>query len=123
MLYIAFTLTFFWGAAHLFPTKNVVKDFGEISEDNRRIITMEWINEGATLVFVGILISIVISIVTYVDPVLWLAKVIYLLIILFLIAMAVISIFTGFRNKFTAFKLCPFIFGFSALLIILGIFV
>jgi hypothetical protein len=27
---------FFWGIAHLFPTKSVVKGFGDISLDNKR---------------------------------------------------------------------------------------
>ncbi len=41
LLYIAGALTFSWGVAHLFPTKSVVKGFGDISEDNRKIILME----------------------------------------------------------------------------------
>ena len=119
LFYIASALTFIWGLSHLFPTKNVVKNFGEISGDNRKIITMEWINEGATLIFIGILTCIV----TYIDPSVWLAKIIYLLIALFLIALALISLFTGFRVHFLPFRFCPIIFGVSALLIILGIFI
>ena len=64
LLYLAAFLTAAWGIAHLFPTKNVVKGFGAISLDNRRVITMEWINEGATLIFIGILTAAV----TLVDP-------------------------------------------------------
>ncbi len=48
-----------WGTAHLFPTHSVVKGFGDISVDNKRIIRMEWINEGFTLIFIGVLILIV----------------------------------------------------------------
>ncbi len=48
-----------WGTAHMFPTKNVVKGFGDISQDNKRIITMEWIFEGVTLIFIGLLIILV----------------------------------------------------------------
>ncbi len=47
LAYIGAGLTTLWGVAHLFPTKNVVADFGDISEDNRHIITMEWIVEAA----------------------------------------------------------------------------
>jgi len=32
-----------WGIAHLFPTKSVVEGFGEISDDNKKIVTMEWL--------------------------------------------------------------------------------
>ena len=44
LLYIGAILSFLWGVAHLFPTANVVKGFGEISKDNKNIIAMEWIN-------------------------------------------------------------------------------
>jgi hypothetical protein len=46
ILYIASMLPILWGIAHLFPTKSVVKEFGEISNDNKLIIAMEWIIEG-----------------------------------------------------------------------------
>jgi hypothetical protein len=41
---------------------------------------------------------------------------------LFMIVLAIISLFTGFRVHFLPFKLYPFIFGTSALLIIPAIF-
>jgi hypothetical protein len=47
--YIGAGLTLLWGSAHLFPTKSVVRGFGEISVDNRRIITMEWLIEGVAV--------------------------------------------------------------------------
>lgn len=43
LLYAGGALPLIWGVAHLFPTKNVVAGFGEISVDNKRIITMELI--------------------------------------------------------------------------------
>ena len=45
-----------WGIAHLFATRAVVKGFGEISKDNKKIITMEWIVEGVSLIFIGTLV-------------------------------------------------------------------
>jgi hypothetical protein len=30
-----------WGVAHIIPTESVVSGFGAISEDSKRIITME----------------------------------------------------------------------------------
>ena len=54
LAYIGAGLTTLWGIAHLFPTRNVVADFGDISEDNRHIITMEWIVEGVALIFIGV---------------------------------------------------------------------
>ena len=42
-------LTAGWGVAHLFPTRSIVRGFGDIGTENRRVITMEWIFEGVTL--------------------------------------------------------------------------
>jgi hypothetical protein len=52
---VAATLTITWGTAHLFPTRSVVRGFGDIGVENERVITMEWILEGVTLIFVGVL--------------------------------------------------------------------
>jgi hypothetical protein len=49
-LYIGAALTLLWGIAHLLPTKSVVQGFGEISVDNRRIISMEWLIQGVAMV-------------------------------------------------------------------------
>jgi hypothetical protein len=39
VLYVASALTALWGLAHLFATKGAVRGFGDITADNRRIIT------------------------------------------------------------------------------------
>ncbi len=44
-----------WGIAHMVPTKSVVKGFGEISQDNKRILTMEWLAERVALCFIALL--------------------------------------------------------------------
>ena len=49
-LYIASTMTGLWGIAHLVATRGVVAGFGDITTDNRRIITMEWMVEGVALI-------------------------------------------------------------------------
>jgi hypothetical protein len=50
LLYIGAALTLLWGIEHLFPTKSVVRGFGEISADNRRIITTALILAGSIFV-------------------------------------------------------------------------
>ncbi len=115
-LYLASFLTVAWGVAHLFPTKNVVKGFGDISRDNQRIITMEWINEGATLIFIGALTAAA----TLVDPAGLVTRTVYWLAIIMLNALSVISLFTGFKVNFLPFRLCPIIFTGSSLLILFG---
>jgi hypothetical protein len=116
LLYVGGGLTAFWGIAHLFPTKSVVAGFGEISADNRRIITMEWIVEGVALAFMGVLVCTV----TVVDRSSAAARAAYAVTVLGLLALAIVSFFTGFRVAFLPFKLCPFIFGLSAALILIG---
>ena len=107
-----------WGVAHLVPTKNVVAGFGAISADNVRIITMEWIVEGAALIFLAILTAAV----TYFDYEGTASKMVLALVPAMLLALSVISFFTGFRVDFLPFKLCPAIFMTSAILIIVGRF-
>ena len=116
LLYLASLLVVGWGIAHLFPTKNVVKGFGDISLDNQRVITMEWINEGATLIFIGVLTAAV----TMVDPASLVARTVYWLAIIMLNALSIISLFTGFKVNFLPYRLCPIIFTGSSILILAG---
>ncbi len=118
MLYIGAALPFIWGIAHLFPTKNVVRDFGEISVDNRRIITMEWIVEGAALIFIGVLAAAI----TFVDAGSAVSRVVYWLVFVMLNALSLISLFTGFKVNFLPFKLCPVIFTTSSIVILIGMY-
>lgn len=116
MIYTGAALPFIWGVAHFLPTRSVVQGFGNISPDNAHIITMEWIIEGAALMFTGI----VVAAVTVIDPLHTVSKAVYSISAVFLIILAVISLFTGFRVNFIPFKLCPVIFTISAALITLG---
>ena len=115
-LYLGSALPIFWGIAHLFPTKSVVKSFGDISLDNKRIITMEWIVEGVSRFFMGLLVATV----TYIDPLSIVSKAVYLISSIELLTLAIVSIFTGFRINFIPYKLCPLIFSISSVLIIAG---
>jgi len=98
------------------PTANVVRDFGDISPDNKLIITMEWITEGMTLIFIGLVILILANDKTESR----LMKNISYSVIGMLFAMAILSLFTGFRVEFIMFKLCPVIFSVSAILMFFG---
>ena len=116
LLYAGSAFIIFWGVAHLFPTRSVVRDFGEISADNKKIITMEWIVEGIALIFIGSINAIV----TAIDYTSSISLVIYLGSVVVLIVLAIVSFFTGFKISFLPFKLCPVIFITSAVLIIIG---
>ena len=116
LIYAGSAFIFIWGVSHLFPTRSVVAGFGEISVDNRRIITMEWIIEGVALIYIGS----VNAIVTAIDHTNIISQVVYLGSVVVLIVLAVVSLLTGFKINFLPFRLCPVIFTASAILISLG---
>lgn len=116
LLYLGACFTCAWGVTHLFPTKSVVQGFGEISPDNKHIITMEWIVEGVSLIFIGL----VVAAVTMVDHGSAVSKVIYRICFVELNVLSIVSLFTGFKINFLPFKLCPVIFTGSSILILLG---
>ena len=118
LVYLGGSLAMIWGIAHLFPTGNVVKGFGNISADNVQIIKMEWINEGLTLIFIGLLTIFCTILKNNETKVI---NAVYFLTFLMLIAMSVLSLFTGFKIDFLPFRLCPLIFTVSGLLILQGI--
>ena len=115
LLNIGSTIISIWGISHLLATKGVVKGFGNITIDNKRIITMEWIMEGVTFLFISILVILT----TIYNPH---NSLIYLTSAAGLIIMAIISAFTGARIKFLPFQLCPFVLSTVSILYILGTF-
>lgn len=115
-LYSASSLTALWGVAHLFATGGVVSGFGQLTADNRRIITMEWIVEGVALISLAGFVAAATSIQAEAA----LSTAVYAVAIATLIVLAIVSLFTGFRIRFLPFRLCPFIFGVSAALIAWG---
>jgi hypothetical protein len=116
LIYVAAGMTALWGVAHLFATRGVVAGFEELTADNRRIITMEWIVEGVALVCVAAFVTVA----TAIDPQAAVSAAVYIVAIATLLALALVSLFTGFRVAFLPFRLCPVIFTLSAVLIALG---
>jgi hypothetical protein len=118
LVIIGGVLTAIWGVAHLFPTNSIVNGFGDISIDNRHIIRMEWINEGLTLIFIGLLVITVTLIKSSDRKVI---KAVYVSSFIMLVAMAIVSLFTGFQVDFLPYQLCPLIFFVSGLFILQGV--
>lgn len=102
-LYIASTVIFVWGVAHIAAFRSVVEGFGVLSTDNRRIITMEWIAEGLTLAFIGVLTFLVTVGAETLAPLVVRTSAVMLL------AMAAMSATTGARTAIVPMKLCPFV--------------
>ena len=117
IIFLGGLLPIIWGIAHLIPTKAIVSDFGEISNDNKIIIKMEWVYEGLTMIFIGSLVIISTLLFGSSNNV---VQFIYLANIVMLLIMAIWSLLTGFKVDFLPFRLCPLIFSAAALLIIIG---
>jgi len=116
LLYSAAAIIALWGTAHLWATGGAVKGFGELTADNRRIITMEWIVEGVALISTA---AVVVA-ATAIQREAAVSSAVYAVAVGTLIVLAIVSLFTGFRIAFLPFRLCPFIFGLSAVLIAVG---
>ena len=97
---------FLWGVAHMVPTRKIVDGFGQLSPDNRRIITMEWLLEGATLCFLGALVAVVALDLGPIDPA---TRLVGRLAAAMLLIMAAISAFTGARTAVLPMRLCPLV--------------
>ncbi|MGD0352092.1 MAG: hypothetical protein ABSB38_01120 [Dehalococcoidia bacterium] len=117
LLYVGAGLITLWGIAHIIPTKSVVNGFGQISKDNRRIITMEWIAEGLTLCFIGLLVLLV---TIFAGPQNSVSKIVYLTSAAMLVVMAVLTASTGARTSILPIKICPAVKIAVAILFILG---
>jgi hypothetical protein len=117
LLYVGAGVITVWGIAHIVPTKSVVSGFGPISQDNKRIITMEWIAEGLTLCFVGLLVLFV---------TLWgearnqTSAIVYMASAAMLVIMAALTSVTGARTSIVPIKICPFVKIAVAILFFLG---
>ncbi|MFC2122275.1 hypothetical protein ACFLRP_01150 [Bacteroidota bacterium] len=119
LLYIGSVIIFIWGIAHIIPTKSVVEGFGKISEDNTKIITMEWAAEGITLCFIGLLVLLVTAIGGSQNPV---SALVYRISAGMLIVMAVWTSLTGARTSVVPIKICPFVKTAVAILFVIGSF-
>jgi len=117
LLYVGAGVITLWGIAHIIPTKSVVNGFGQISQDNKRIITMEWVAEGLTLCFIGLL-------VLFVTP--WggsqneASAIVYRTCAAMLVVMAILTASTGARTSILPIKICPAVKIAVAILFFLG---
>lgn len=117
LLYAGSIIITIWGIAHIIPTKAVVTGFGKLSGDNAKIITMEWIAEGLTLVFIGLLTLGVTVLVGSNNPG---ALVVYRGCAMMLLVMAGLSLLTGARTKIIPIKICPLVKTVVAILFLVG---
>jgi hypothetical protein len=117
LVYTGSALLALWGTAHLIPTHAVVRGFGEISRDNALVLTMEWVAEGLTHIFVALLVVLVTA-VAGVDA--SGSLVVYRTAAGFLVAIAILTAATGARTPVVWYRLCPFLLAGVALLYLAG---
>jgi hypothetical protein len=106
-----------WGLAHIIPTRAVVSGFGPISLDNQRILTMEWVAEGITLVFLGVLSSTVLLALGPSDGA---ARLVLRASAAMLLVMAAWTALTGARTSLSPIKLCPVVKSLAAACLLFG---
>ena len=117
LLYVGSIVIILWGVAHIVPTKAVVAGFGSITEENQLLITMEWVAEGLTLCFIGILVLYVTLRAGSVNPV---SVIVYRASALMLLVMAGWTGLTGAMTSIIPIKICPIVKTAVAILFILG---
>jgi hypothetical protein len=116
-VYAGSAIAFVWGVGHLIPTRSVVAGFGDITIDNRRIVTMEWIAEGLTLCFLGVLGALVVLAGGLAHPA---GRVAIRAAAVMLLAMAGLTAATGARTSSGPMKACPVVKSVVAVLFVAG---
>ena len=117
LLYVGAAIITLWGIAHIVTTKPVVNGFGKMSQDNKRIITMEWAAEGLTLCFIGLLVLFV---TIWGEAPNQTSAIVYLTSAAMLVVMAALTSTTGARTPIMPIKICPFVKVVVAVLFFLG---
>jgi hypothetical protein len=118
LLYIGSAIIILWGIAHLVPTRGVVTGFGDISKDNKRIITMEWLAEGLVMIFIGVLVVLVTPQAASGNGA---ARVVVASSAVMLLVIAVLTQMTGARTSIIPIKICPWVKTLVAVLFFLFI--
>jgi hypothetical protein len=115
LAYVAAGIVFMWGVSHIIPTRQVVAGFGGIDQDNRYIITMEWVAEGLSFMFVAVLIVAATWSTNTPEAA---EDLVYRVTSGFLISIGVWTAMTGARTKVIWFKMCPVVMSVSSGLLI-----
>jgi len=106
-------LVFLWGVAHVVPTRQVVGGFGDISRDNRLVLTMEWVAEALAMWLVAALVA---AVAVGADEAA--ADLVYRVCAGFLVVLGAWTAATGARTPVIWFKLCPAVMTVSAGLLV-----
>lgn len=95
----------------------IASPFGELTADNRRIITMEWVAEGLALTCIGVLALVVALVAQPNDAT---AVLVLRLSAAMLFIMAAWTAIAGFATWILPIKICPFVLTVAGAAVIAG---
>lgn len=116
-IYAGSVIIMVWGVVHIVPAGNVVAGFGEISDDNRRLVITGWLAEGLYLVFTGLLALLV---MTAGGPDNLVSSLVIRALAAMLAVLAGLTAVTGARTSIFSLKFRPVVTIVCALLFIAG---
>ncbi len=117
LAYVAGALVGLWGVAHAIPTSRVVAGFAPITTDNRRVLVQEWLAEAFAMW--GLAALVIVSTAVG-DPGSDVTSWVYRVVAGLLVALAALTALTGARTPVIWFKVCPFLLGTSAVLLLVA---
>ncbi len=116
LAYAAAGITGLWGVAHAIPTRQVLAGFAPITRDNRRVLLQEWLAEAFTMWGLAALVIVVTAAAGGSAAAAWA----YRMAAALLLALAVLTGFTGARTPVIWFRVCPVLLTCSAVLLLLA---
>lgn len=117
LVYIGSAAIALWGIGHLAATRPVLAGFAGLSGDGQRILLMEWIAEGLTLCFIGVVAAVAEYGGGGASPV---ASAVIWTCVGMLVGLALLSAFTGARTAIWPMRACPFVKTLVATLYVVG---
>jgi hypothetical protein len=107
-----------WRNRYFYIPDQFLSCYGEsLTCDNQLILTMEWLVEGLTFCFIGVLVLLITAFTGSRQTI---HLIVYLSSTAFLLILSILSLFTGARTKEIPFKICPVIKTVTAILFIIG---
>jgi hypothetical protein len=116
LAYVAAALVGAWGVAHAIPTRQVVAGFAPITDDNRRVLVQEWLAEAVAMWGLAALVVVTTAVAHGASTAAW----VYRVVAAMLVALAVLTAFTGARTPVIWFRICPVLLTTSAVLLVLA---
>lgn len=116
LAYVSAAVIALWGVAHVLPTGRVLAGFAPVTADNRLVIKQEWLAEAVTMWGLAAIITAVTvaGSGSASDVRDWAYRAAAGL----LIALGVLTGLTGARTPVIWFRICPFLLGGSAALLL-----